>query len=144
MSKLNRNKFGLTLFGIILLVFAIVLHIFYSLHLDTYHFNSTRFNKHFSAGLSAFREGDGVTAETHFKAALEEAEKESPENKYIDYALLELGETYMFLNKYDEAEAIFQRDVAVAEKVYGPESDDAEWAKSMIKKVQLLKQNKDH
>lgn len=83
-------------------------------------------------------------AETHFKAALKEAEKESPENKYIDYALSNLGITYMLLDRYDEAEAIFQRDIAVAEKVYGPRSDDAEFAKSMVQKVQLLRQNKGH
>jgi tetratricopeptide (TPR) repeat protein len=142
MNKSKRNKFGLILVGLILLASAIVLHILYSLHLSTYHFNSTRFSEHFFNGFDALIEHDYVAAETYFNAALKEAEKESAENKYIADALLELGGTYILLKKYDKAEEAFQRQIAVAKKVYGPESNEVESGSLRIEEIHELRQNK--
>jgi tetratricopeptide (TPR) repeat protein len=142
MIKSKRNKFGLILLWLVFLAFAIAFHVLYSLRLSTYHFSSIRFYKHLSAGNDALREHDYVKAETYFNAALNEAEKESSENKYIDDALFKLGVTYLLFEKFDEAEAAFLRQLAVAEKIYGPESEEAERDRQMIKKIHEWAQQK--
>src|SRR2546423_4158057 len=100
MIKSKRNKFGLILLGLVLLVLAIALHIFYSLRLSTFHFNINRLHEHYYAAIEASSNGDYLTAETHYKAALKEAEKKSSENEHVAYALHELGFTYLFLERY--------------------------------------------
>ena len=137
--KSNRNKVGFIILSLILLVLAIALHVLYSSRLNTYHFNASRLYGHMEAGDDAFSREDFAAAETHYKAALKEAEKKSPENIYIRYALLQLMGTYIVLMRFEDAEATVQREVAVTEKVYGPESPEAEATRSRAESVRKMR-----
>ena len=138
MVKSKRNNVGFIILSLVLLVLAIVLHVLYSSRLNTYHFNAGRLYGHMADGDDAFSRDAFAAAETHYKAALKEAEKKSSENIYIVYVLRELRGTYILLERYDDAEAAVQREVAVIEKVYGPESPEAESVRSIAESVRSI------
>ncbi len=121
MTKSKWNKLVVILYAFVL---PIALPILLSSRFNTFRFNVTQLIEHLNAGNQAYINKDYATAETQYKAALKEAEKRSPENAFAVDALHHLGVTYIEANRYYDAEATFQRQVAVAEKVYGPESQD--------------------
>lgn len=136
MMRSKRNKLGIILVSIILLVLAMTVHVLYGFRLRTFQFSESRFIEHDKDGSKALTNGEYATAETHFNAALEEAEKNSPENEYMALALQGLVITYMRLDRYDDAESTCLKLIAVSEKVDGPESARAESARSMMEIIQ--------
>jgi|GEM_PF-3613575 len=86
------------------------------------HPNTLAFLDHQNAGDKAFIRGDYAEADNHYRLALAEAEKGGKKTPLVQVALASLGTNYLAWGKYDEAESAYKRQVAVAEKVYGPDS----------------------
>ncbi len=86
------------------------------------HPNTLTFLDHQNAGDKAFIRGDYAEADNHYRLALAEAEKGGKKTPLVQVALASLGTNYLAWGKYDQAESAYKRQVAVAEKVYGPDS----------------------
>ncbi len=77
--------------------------------------------KHQSAGIAASRKKDFPQAETHFKAALKEAETFSPDDWRLTLTLGNLAEIYRVQGKYPEEEPYLKRLLEIGEQIYGPD-----------------------
>ena len=67
------------------------------------------------AGETAYGEGNRAEAEKNFKLALKEAEVAGPSNLKVAEALQNLGVIYDETKRYDEAEAVYKRALAIRE-----------------------------
>jgi tetratricopeptide (TPR) repeat protein len=72
------------------------------------------------AGDEAMREHQAVAAEKAFKEAVAVAEALPPGDENMILALGRLGNAYGMLQKYDDAEAAFHRQLTIIEKTFGP------------------------
>ena len=93
-----------------------------------------RYIDHQNAGDAAFIKNDYLEAERQYKAALAVAEEDGPDNYLVQTASHYLGINYLAQKKYAESEIAYQRQLKVAEKLYGTESpellsplDDITW-----------------
>jgi tetratricopeptide (TPR) repeat protein len=72
------------------------------------------------AGDDAMHQHHAEEAEKAFKAAVELAENLPPGDENMILALGRLGNAYGMLQKYDDAEAAFHRQLTIIEKTFGP------------------------
>ena len=73
------------------------------------------------AGLKAYHQGNYPEAEKHLAAAVKEAEGFGPQDELLAASLQVLGLVYQDQGKYDEAELLNKRALAISEKAWGPE-----------------------
>ena len=73
-----------------------------------------------SAGLEAYSRGDYGEAERLLSAAVDEAERFGPENRLLPRVLINLAGLYRTLGRYADAEAVYERALAVAKASLGP------------------------
>lgn len=73
------------------------------------------------AGVKAFRSGQYKEAETHFRKCLKEAETFGEKDPRLAKALGNLSVLYLQLNKFDEAEALTSRSLALYRRAHGSE-----------------------
>ena len=76
------------------------------------------------AGLEAQEQARYAEAEELFLAALKEAEKFGGQDPRLPHSLKNLASLYYMQGKYSEAETLYQRALAIDEKVLGPEHPD--------------------
>ncbi len=72
-------------------------------------------------GLEALKAGRYPESEKLFKLALVEAEKLGPYDPRLAASLNNLAELYRTQGKYDQAEPLFKRALAIKEKALGPD-----------------------
>ncbi len=80
------------------------------------------------AGNDAHEKGNYAEAEKQFLAALREAEKFGPEDPRLAASLNDLALLYYTQGKNAEAEPLYQRALAIWEKVLGPEHPDVAYS----------------
>jgi hypothetical protein len=80
---------------------------------------TVRFLDHQNAGDASFIRSDYLVAEKEYKAALAIAEEDGPDNNLVQTATGYLGINYLAQRKYPESETAYQRQIKVAEKLYG-------------------------
>ena len=73
------------------------------------------------AGLEAYSRGEYGEAERLLSAAVDEAERFGPENRLLPRVLVNLAGLYRTLGRYADAEAVYDRALAVAEASVGPD-----------------------
>ncbi|MCH8267055.1 MAG: tetratricopeptide repeat protein [Acidobacteria bacterium] len=73
------------------------------------------------AGEAAYEQGNYAEAEKQFLAALQEAENFGPEDPRLATSLNNLAVVFRAQGKYEEAEPLYQRSLAIDEKALGPE-----------------------
>ncbi|MEE8199620.1 MAG: tetratricopeptide repeat protein [Candidatus Acidoferrales bacterium] len=73
----------------------------------------------------AYQQADYAEAEKLFLAALKEAEKFGEQDPRFAASLNNLAELYRTLGKYAQAEPLYERALAIAEKALGPEHPNA-------------------
>ena len=81
----------------------------------------TSWEKYNVAGMKAYEEGRYAEAEKRWLAALEEAEGFGPDDERLATSLNNLAALYNAQGKYAEAEPLYQRSLAIREKVLGAE-----------------------
>jgi tetratricopeptide (TPR) repeat protein len=84
----------------------------------------TRWKVQVDAGARAYQEKQFAKAEQFLAAAVEEAERFGPQDSRLAQSLDHLARLYHDQGKYTEAEALYQRTLAIVEKVRGPEHPD--------------------
>ena len=72
----------------------------------------------------SYQQGNYAEAEKQWLAALQEAENFGPEDPRLATSLNNLAVLYRAQAKYAEAEPLYQRALAIQEKVLGPEHPD--------------------
>jgi tetratricopeptide (TPR) repeat protein len=85
---------------------------------------TVRYLDHQNAGDAAFIRDDYLEAEKQYKAALAVAEEDGPDNYLVQTASHYIGINYLAQKKYPESEIAYQRQLKVAEKLYGAESPE--------------------
>ena len=81
----------------------------------------TSWEKYNEAARRAYQQADYAEAEKLLKAALKEAENFGEQDPRLATSLGSLAELYGAQGKYTEAEPLYQRALAIAEKALGPE-----------------------
>ena len=74
--------------------------------------------------MEAYQQGRYTEAEGQWKAALKEAEKFGEQDPRLATSLNNLGELYVAQFKFDEAEPLYKRSLAIREKALGLEHPD--------------------
>ena len=74
-----------------------------------------------NAGLEAYSRGDYGEAERLLSAAVAEAEGFGPEDRRLPRVLINLAGLYRTLGRYADAEAVYERALAVTEASLGPD-----------------------
>ncbi|MEE8122974.1 MAG: tetratricopeptide repeat protein, partial [Alphaproteobacteria bacterium] len=77
-----------------------------------------------AAGVKAHQQGNYLEAEKQWAAAVKEAEGFGPEDPRLATSLDRLATLYQAKGSYTEAELLFQRSLAIDEKVLGPDHPD--------------------
>ncbi len=80
----------------------------------------TLWERYFTAGRKAYRQGRNDEAEKQLLAALQEAEKFVPEDPRLVRNLNSLATLYIKLGNYAESVSFIQRSLVIQEKVPGP------------------------
>ncbi len=80
--------------------------------------------KDYVAGAQAYQQGRYAQAEKSWLAALEQAKEFGDDNFLLATSLNNLAGLYQDQGRYAEAEPLFQRSLAIAEKALGPEHPD--------------------
>ena len=75
-------------------------------------------------GAAAHERGNDAYAEEHLKAALEIAEKFGPEDVRLSDTLSRLARLYYDLGEHAQAKPLYERALAILEKVHGPDHPD--------------------
>ena len=81
----------------------------------------TLWERNYTAGRKAYRQGRHAEAEKQLLAALQEAEKFVPEDPRLVRNLNSLATLYIKLGNYAEAVTFIRRSLVIQEKVPGPE-----------------------
>ncbi len=81
----------------------------------------TLWERYYTAGRKAYRQGRVAEAEKQLLAALQEAEKFVPEDPRLVRNLNSLATLYIKLGNYAEAVTFIRRSLVIQEKVPGPE-----------------------
>ncbi len=76
------------------------------------------------AGMEAYEQGRYREAEKRWLAALDEAENFGPDDQRLATSLNNLATLYSAQGNYAQGEPLFQRSLAIWEKVLGPEHPD--------------------
>lgn len=84
----------------------------------------TRWRVQTDAGGRAYRQGRFAEAEQFLAAAAREAERFGPQDRRLAQNLNNLARLYQDQGKFAEAEPLYQRTLAIAEKAQGPEHPD--------------------
>jgi len=80
----------------------------------------TQWRKHLTAGAKAHREGRYSDAVNSFQAAAKDAEAFGPQDPRLAISLNNLARLYHQQGKYNEAEPLYKRSLAIVEKALGP------------------------
>ena len=81
----------------------------------------TQWRKHLAAGAKAHQEGRYSDAVNSFQAAAKDAEAFGPQDPRLATSLNNLARVYHQQGKYNEAEPLYKRSLAIVEKALGPE-----------------------
>ena len=81
----------------------------------------TQWREHLAAGAKAHREGRYSDAVNSFQAAAKDAEAFGPQDPRLATSLNNLAGLYHQQGKYNEAEPLYKRSLAIVEKALGPE-----------------------
>ena len=84
----------------------------------------TSWEKFMEAAGKAYQQADYAEAEKLLKAALKEAENFGPDDQRLATSLSNLAVLYKTQGKYAQAEPLYQRSLAIREKVLGSEHPD--------------------
>ena len=77
--------------------------------------------QYMAAALEAYKQADFAEAERFYLAALKEAEHFGDEDTRLATSLNNLASVYLLQEKYDQAERLYKRTLAIWEKAFGPE-----------------------
>jgi tetratricopeptide (TPR) repeat protein len=81
----------------------------------------TQWEKHMTTAAKAYQQGRYTDAERSFQATVKEAEAFGPQDLRLATSLNNLAALYHQQGKYDEAEPLYKRSLAIVEKSLGPE-----------------------
>ena len=76
------------------------------------------------SGKQAYEAGEYAKAQKLFESALKEAEGFGPNDPRLATSLNNLAELYRAQGKYDQAEPLYKRSLAIREKALGPDHPD--------------------
>ena len=111
---MKRTKTGWLLPGVLCLALSV----------QTACIQQTPWEKANASGEEAYQQGRYAEAGKRWLAALEEAENFGPDDQRLATSLNNLAVLYRTQGNYAQAEPLYQRSLAIREKVLGPEHPD--------------------